>query len=224
MKYNLKEIKYSVLLTVLISVYSKAYSQKKNEFIIQLGYSQASQSLKQFNLFQTSYWMQNIHNAFGNVEYYRNINKSAIGAGIQIVEKGFRANYTIPTNNGIQMRQRYFFKFNYLEIPLTYRYTRKRLFFNIGILGSYLIKSAQGSSTEKRFSDGRIQYSAGTSYNPKVFKKYDVGVIARIGMKITDKLSGNFTFTRGFLRPYIYNSGELNYNEVFLVGLSYTIN
>jgi hypothetical protein len=212
-----------LLLIAYILIYSKAYSQQKNEFVIQLGYSQASQSLNQFNLFQTSYWAQNIHNAYGNVEYYKNIKKSAIGVGLQIVEKGFRADYTIPVG-GFQMRQRYFFKFNYLEIPLMYRYTHKRIFFNVGVLSSYLIKSAQGSSTEKRFNDGRIQYSAGTSYNPNVFKKFDLGLIARIGMKITNKLSGNFTFTRGFLRPYIYNSGELNYNEVFLVGLSYTIN
>lgn len=202
----------------------KMSAQKKNEFIVQLGYAQASQSLKQFNLFQTSYWRQNIHNAFGNVEYYRNIKKSAIGVGVQIVEKGFRADYTIPNTSGIQMRQRYFFKFNYLEVPLMYRYTHKRIFFNVGVICSYLIKSGQGSSTEKHFTDGRVQYSTGTSYNPKVFKKFDAGVIARIGMKINNRLSGNLTFTRGFLRPYIYNSGELNYNEVFLVGLSYTIN
>lgn len=224
MAYNLKQIQYLFLLILCIMGYFDMYSQQKNEFNIQLGYAQGSQSLKQFNLFQTSYWRQNIHNAYGNFEYYRNIKKSAVGVSIQLVEKGFRADYTIPTNSGIQMRQRYFFKFNYLEIPLMYRYTHKRIFFNVGVLGSYLIKSAQGSSTEKRFTDGRVQFTTGTSYNPKVFKKFDVGVIARVGMKITDKLSGNFTFTRGFLRPYIYNSGELNYNEVFLVGLSYTIN
>ncbi len=45
-----------------------------------------------------------------------------------------------------------------------------------------------------------------------------------LDIKQREKLAFNFSFTRGFLRPYIYNSGELNYNEVFLVGLSYKIN
>ena len=89
---------------------------------------------------------------------------------------------------------------------------------------SYLIKSAQGSSYERLYADGKIEYSAGTSYNPKVFNKFDVGLITRLGINIDNKLSFNFSFTRGFLRPYIFNSDELNYNEVFLVGLSYRIN
>ena len=201
------------------------HGQNKNEFRVQTGYAQASQSLSRLGIFQTSYWSQNIHNAFGNMEYYRNFNKkSAFGLGFQIVEKGFRADYTIKLPSYI-LHQRYFFKFDYLEIPIMYRYTYKGFFFNLGAMCSYLIKSAQGSSYERLFADGRrIDYSAGTSYNPKVFNKFDVGLIARLGMNIDDKLSFNFSFTRGFLRPYIFNSGELNYNEVFLVGLSYRIN
>lgn len=220
----MKKLKKIILLTFFINAQLMMCGQKKNEFLFQTGYSQASQSLNRLHMFQTSYWYQNMHNAFGNIEYYRNFNnKSALGLGIQIVEKGFKNDYTLQLS-GFKLRQRYFFKFNYLEIPIMYRFTYNRFYFNIGLIGSYLIKSAQGSSAEKTYSNGRVQYSAGTSYNPKVFKKFDIGIIARLGMKINNKLSFNFSFTRGFLRPYIYNSGELNYNEVFLVGLSYNIN
>lgn len=212
-----------LLVIAFLSAHFIICAQKKNEFLVQIGYSQASQSLNRLHIFQTSYWSQNIHNAYGNFEYYRNFKKSAIGVGIQIVEKGLRMDYTMHLS-GFDLRQRYFFKYDYIEIPLMYRFTHKEFFFNVGAIGSYLIKSAQGSSSERTYTDGRVQYSTGTSYNPKVFKKWDVGLIARLGWKVTDKLSFNFSFTRGFLRPYIYNSGELNYNEVFLVGLSYNIN
>lgn len=220
----MKKLKLLLLLTLFVSTHLITFGQKKNDFIIQLGYAQASQSLNRLHIFQTSYWSQNMHNAFGNIEYYRNFNKtSSLGLGIQIVEKGFKADYKLKLT-GFDLHQRYFFKFNYLEMPLMYRFTHKIFFFNIGVLGSYLIKSAQGSSFERIYPDGSVQYSAGTSYNPKVFKKWDVGIIARLGLNINKKLAFNFSFTRGFLRPYIYNSGELNYNEVFLVGLSYKIN
>jgi hypothetical protein len=223
MKFN--SIANNLILLILFCVLTfNIYGQKKNEFRVQTGYAQASQSLSRLGMFQTSYWSQNIHNAFGNIEYYRNFNEnSAFGLGFQIVEKGFRADYTLklPSYN---LHQRYFFKFDYLEIPIMYRYTYKGFFLNIGAICSYLIKSAQGSSYKRFYADGKTEYSAGTSYNPKVFNKFDVGLIARLGMNIDDKLSFNFSFTRGFLRPYIFNSGELNYNEVFLVGLSYKIN
>lgn len=214
---NMKKITIAVLLT--FSLHN--FSQNKNEFYIQLGYSQASQSPTTFNLFQTSFWNQNIHNAFASVEYYRNVGKlSFIGTGIQLVEKGFKNSYSINFPSYFSLK--YFFRLDYLEIPIMYRQKFKNILkhFSVsaGILNSYLIKSAQGSNTIFNNNEHK-----GTSYNPDVFNKYDVGFMLRLTWEINPNILFNFSFTRGFIRPYIYNSGELNYNEVFLIGLSYKI-
>ena len=104
--------KIKLLLTLFVSTHSIMCGQKKNDFIIQSGYAQASQSLNRLNIFQTSYWSQNIHNAFGNFEYYRNFDKSSsLGLGIQIVEKGFRNDY-VSKLPAYELHQRYFFKFS----------------------------------------------------------------------------------------------------------------
>jgi hypothetical protein len=213
-----------LIITLLLLWTVDSFAQKKNEFFIQGGYSQASQSVNAFNLFQTSYWRQNIHNGYFSTEYYRNINKqSSIGSGIQLVEKGFKISYDLYYSQ-YTLHQRYFFKLDYLELPIMFRHKIKSFILTAGLLNSYLLKSSQGSAFVRNYTNGKIQDSRGTSYNPDVFKKFDVGLILRAGWKVRDDIFFNFSFTRGFIRPYIYNSGELNYNEVFLVGLSYKIN
>lgn len=200
------------------------FSQNKNEYFIDAGYSQASQSPLSYSFFQTSYWRQNIHNGFFGIEYYRNINKkNAIGIGLQAVEKGFRIAYVVVSIPQYELDQRYFFKQNYFEMPIMYRYSTKRYFFSVGFLASYLVKSSQGSAFIRRYYNGGIQDSRNTSYNSAEFKKFDAGIIFRIGMELRKNLFATATFTRGFIRPYIYQSGELNYNEVFMFGLSYKL-
>ncbi len=224
---NMKHItqdKKVIFIIILLTMTLHTFSQSKNEFFIQGGYSQASQSVNAFNLFQTSFWVQNIHNGYFSTEYYRNINEqSSIGTGIQLVEKGFKNSYDISFPQ-YTLHQRYFFKLDYLEMPIIYRHKLKYFLFTTGILNSYLIKSAQGSAFIRDYANGKIQDSRGTSYNPNVFKKFDSGLIIRVAWEVRQNIFLNFSFTRGFIRPYIYNSGELNYNEVFLVGLSFKIN
>lgn len=219
-----RQHKIRLLITLLHVTTLQTFSQNRNEYYIQGGYSQAGQSVNVFNLFQTSFWRQNIHNGYFSTEYYRDINReSSVGTGIQLVEKGFKNSYDISFPQ-YTLHQRYFFKLDYIELPIMYRHKFKFFSFNIGVLNSYLIKSAQGSAFVRNYTNGKIQDSRGTSYNPDVFKKFDIGLILRIGWEVRQNTYFNFSFTRGFTRPYIYNSGELNYNEVFLVGLSYKIN
>lgn len=204
------------------------YSQRKNEFHLSLGYSQAAQTLNPF--INISNWNQNIKNVFGGVEYYHNFNsESALGIGLQTTEKGFKNSYSVEFP-GYTSTLDYFFRLNYIEMPVMYRHTFKKpfytrkIFFNIGGVGSYLIKSAQGNQTKKDYHDGRISYAKGSSYNPKVFKKVDVGLLARVGYEFYHNCNVHFTFTQSFLRPYIYNSGELNYQTCFFIGLTYNFN
>src|SRR6267378_2792012 len=108
-----RQHKIRLLIALLLVTDLQAFSQKKNEFYIQGGYSQASQSKSIFNLFQTSFWRQNIHNGYFSTEYYRNIKeKYSIGINAQLVEKGFKNSYTI-INQQLTLYQRYFTKFDY---------------------------------------------------------------------------------------------------------------
>lgn len=204
------------------------YSQRKNEFHLSLGYSQAAQTLKPF--INISNWDQNIKNGFGGFEYYYNFNPyNSIGIGLQEVEKGFKNSYTTESP-GYTSTLDYFFKFNYIEMPVMWRHTNKtkffekKLFYSLGVVGSYLIKSAVGNQTMNDYHDGRIMYLKGTSYQPKSFKKFDVGILVRVGTEFYNNCYFHITATQGFLRPYIYNSGELNYNTCFFVGLTYNFN
>ena len=220
-------MKTKILVILCLIFVLKTFSQSKNEFFIHVGYSQASQSPKAFSFYQTSYWRENIHNGFFGIEYYRAFNKKhAIGIGLQEVEKGFRIDYTFSTFfYGEDLK--YFFKQNYLEMPIMYRYTTmyrsKKYFFNIGVIASYLVKSSEGSAFIRNYSNGSIQNIRNTNYDPTEFRKFDAGVIARIGVELMKNLSATATFTRGFIRPYKFNSGELNYNEVFMFGLMYKL-
>jgi hypothetical protein len=220
---HFRQKKIILVITFLLLLTADNFAQNKNEFFIQEGYSQAGQSVNVFNLFQTSFWRQNIHNGYFSAEYYRDINeRSSIGCGIQLIEKGFKNSYYISFFQ-YTLYQRYFFKFDYVELPIMYRYKIKSFILTGGLLNSYLLKSSQGSAFVRYYTNGKIQDSRGTSYNPYVFKKFDLGLILKVGWKVKNNIFFNFSFTRGFIRPYIYNSGELNYNEVFLTGLSYKI-
>lgn len=76
---------------ILLTLSTQIFAQDKHAFYVQMGYSQASQSTSIFNVFETSFWRQNIHNAFYSIEYYRNLNElSSVGMGVQLVEKGFK--------------------------------------------------------------------------------------------------------------------------------------
>ncbi|HVA97576.1 MAG TPA: outer membrane beta-barrel protein [Bacteroidia bacterium] len=221
---QLRQNKISLLVTLLFLITSQVFAQNKNEFYIEVGYSQASQSPTIFNLFKTSFWRENIHNGYFSAEYYRNINaESAVGTGIQLVEKGFKNAYGISTPQ-LAIYQRYFFKLDYIEMPLVYRKKIASFFFNVGVLNSYLVKSAVGTASITKYANGKIQDFRGTSYEPNSFNKFDIGLIMRIDKEIRRNVFFTFSFMRGLIRPYIYNSGELNYNEVFLVGLKYKIN
>lgn len=208
------------------------FAQNKNEFNVQLGYSQACQV---GGTYPISNWKQNIHNGFVNLEYYRNINnKSAIGIGVQMVEKGFRNAYTLPEPT-YNYNVAYFFKMDYVEFPLMYRHTFKihdvsrhfimtgyrKFYFTTGAITSYLVKSGQGTHISNDYGNGKIQQNIGSSYTPLNYNKIDVGVMLRIGCEIRKNIILNFSYTQGLIKPYVYPSGELNYNGVFLVGLSY---
>ncbi len=221
---HITQNKKKMFIIIILTMTLQTFSQNKNEFYTQGGYSQASQSVNTFNLFQTSYWRNNIHNGYFSTEYYRNLSKtSAIGIGAQLVEKGFKNAYNTSTPQ-LTIYQKYFTKLDYIEMPLMYRQKIKFFFFNVGILNSYLLKSADGSASITQYTNGKTRDFRGTSYNPNSFKKFDSGLIIRVSLRVRENIFFNFSFTRGFIRPYIYNSGEINYNEVFLVGLSYKIN
>ena len=195
---------------------------QRNEWQIQIGYSQASQSKDIANIFQTSFWNQNIHSAFMGAEYYCNFDTSnAFGVGAQVVEKGFKNSYAMDYGTYVYDLQ-YFFKQTYFELPLLYRFKLWKFYsISVGGFGDFLVRTAQGSSWKRIYDNGAIQDYRSTSWNPNVFRRYDAGIMLRASAQLAKSLFGNFTFTRGFIRPYKYNSGEVNYNEVFMVGLSY---
>lgn len=214
-------VRVITLIAILVSLASFA---QRNEWQIQAGYSQASQSKEVVNIFQTSFWRQNIHNGFMNLEYYFNFDSSnAIGIGVQLVEKGFRNQYAIDFGTYVY-DLKYFFKQDYIELPLLYRFKLLKYYsISAGGFFNYLIKSAQGSSWTRTYISGAVQDYRGTSYNPNVFKKYDAGLVLRASAELRKNIYAHFTLTRGFIRPYVYKSGEVNYNEVFMVGLSYKL-
>jgi hypothetical protein len=216
-----KKIRILIILFLLFS--SKSYSQNKNELLIGGGYSQASQFLNKINLLQTSPWPQNIHNGYFAIEYYRNLDeKSSIGIGGQLVEKGFKNEYDI-VNSQLTLNQKYFTKLDYVEIPVMYRLKIKYVFISVGILNSYLLKSANGTISHSQYYLGNPQDFRGSSYNPDIYKKYDIGYVLRLSYEVRKNIQFNFSFTKGFIRPYIYNSGEVNFNEVLLFGFSYKL-
>lgn len=221
---KLHHMKNKLLLQLVLILFSiKLNCQSKNDFIVQLGYSQASQSPNAYNVFLTSYWDQNIHNGFFNFEYYRNLkNKNSIGVGVQIVEKGFQNNYTFQYPS-YDYNVRYTYSNNYIECLLSYRKSFKKFFFNTGVVFSYLLFSSKASSTKRTYPNGDVTEFRGSNIDTYSNKRYDVGVLLRFGYQIKNRINLNLTFTRGFIRPYIYPSGELNYNEVFMFGISYNL-
>lgn len=161
-----------VLIIILLTLSTQIFAQNKDAFYVQMGYSQASQSPSIFNVFETSFWRQNIHNVFCSIEYYRNLNElSSVGMGVQLVEKGFKNSYSVDFP-GSTYHLKYFFKLDYIELPIMYRQKFKNKLqsfsVNAGVVNSFLIKSAQGSASILNNFENR-----GTSFNPAVFNKFE---------------------------------------------------
>ncbi|HWY11829.1 MAG TPA: outer membrane beta-barrel protein [Bacteroidia bacterium] len=213
---------YRFFLLIFFTVsFSNSFCQKKNELNIIGGYSQAGQSSDQF---VTSYWRQNVHSAFIGLEYNYNITKkSAIGFGVEFVEKGFRQWYG-KNLWGTPYFTSYFYSYNYLELPLYYRYTFKKWYFKVGAYGAYMVSSAQGALHTFDNGNGVLSENRGVNDNLINVRRFDVGMVLGFGYKITPRLKAFGTFTRGFIRPYKYDSQELIFNECFMFGFSYTFN
>ena len=206
-----------IFLFVCTNVY---YSQsKKNEFCIHSGYSQAAQSGLQ-QTYHLSPWRNNIHNMFFVVEYYRCFQEASLGIGINYVEKGFKNDYTFnyPSYaNNIRL----FYSFNYIEVPLILRFKFKKLDYSFMAFYANLFYASQGAATKRIYPDGSTIESRGTSpATPHVFK-HDLGLGLRLAYLLRKDLKATASMTRGFVRPYKYPSGELNFNTVFMFGLSY---
>ncbi|MFA6925010.1 MAG: outer membrane beta-barrel protein [Bacteroidales bacterium] len=217
--------KITIYLILIFIFISSLCSQNKNELYIHLGYSQASQSPKIYSFYQTSYWRQNIHNEFVGAEYFRKIkNNSYIGIGFQIVEKGFKNKFKINLYNNLNIiveEINYYNKYEYLEFPFLYKCNIKNSFLCLGILNSILLNCMEGLGFTDTYTNGSIKEIKGTISRPELYRKFDIGMLARIGTQIKKDLFLDISFTRGFRRVFIYNSDELNYNEVFMVGLNY---
>jgi len=84
-----------------------------------------------------------------------------------------------------------------------------------------LFYASQGAASKRIYPDGSTIESRGTSpATPHVFK-HDLGLGFRLAYLLRKDLKVTTTVTRGFVRPYKYASGELNYNFAFMLGLSY---
>jgi len=217
-------MKTILVYTFLFYASLKLTCQSKNEYHLHLGYSQASQSPTLYNIFLTSYWDQNIHNGYINFEYFRNLkNNNAIGCGLQIVEKGFQNNYT-NVYSGYTYNVRYTYSNNYIECPLIYRKTYNQFFISTGCVLSYLLSSSKSSATKKSLSTGPFSEYRGSNIDTHSNNRIDIGFLLRVGYKLKNNFYINLSMVRGFIRPYKYPSGELNFNEVFMFGFSYNLN
>jgi hypothetical protein len=192
---------------------------KKNEFCVHTGYSQAAQSGLQQTYF-LSPWRNNIHNMFFGIEYYRCFEEASLGIAVNYVEKGFKNDYTFnyPSySNNIRL----FYSFNYIEVPLILRFKFRKLDYSFMAFYANLFYASQGSATTRLYPDGTTIESRGTSPATLHVYKHDIGLGLRLAYLLRKDLKATATMTRGFVRPYKYASGELNFNMVFMFGLSY---
>jgi hypothetical protein len=193
-------------------------------FSINSGLSISSQSYSKFTF-------GNVHQGKGtkilspfiNIQYAIPIKNFSILFGAQVIEKGFSFSYISKRYGDLQFDLDYQILLNYIEMPLGVSYKfDDRLIFQIGTITSYLLEANYRYKEVRRtFNTPTIFVSNYSQKQYDRFKNWDFGLNFGLSSKIINGLYLDLSVQRHFVNADNWNTTDIMFNEVYLVGLRY---
>jgi hypothetical protein len=208
------------LILIIISYLASHAQSSWANFAFDIGYSQSAQMKKAYSFDNITYWNQNIQSAYFGFDYSDTLSKHwGWQAGLRFTQRGFKTKYTNRLDT-LTVYTSYQYNLNYIDIPLNINYKIGKIFsIKLGAVPSFLLNS------NFRFSQIQETPALYSNYKYAVasdrFKTFDIGINLGFDIRINRYFDFEFNATRGLIKPDKWNGNEINYQQMFLVGLRY---
>ncbi len=213
-------MKHTWFILAVITCLNTSAQKCLDNFSFRTGYSQAAQMKEQVGFKNITYWRNNIHSVYFGMDYSHPLTKKwYCSLGFQFCQKGFKTKYQAGDGT-IHFDVKYQFILNYVELPLMFSYKIDQTKINVGLVSSYLINDSYRFTETDQAPNYYSSFKYATE-TPHRFKHFDIGINLGLTKTINQHFDIEFNYQRGFIKPDQWMTGEINYQQTFLLGIKY---
>lgn len=209
---------------ILILLTQTCFSQEVlNRFSVKTGYSISVTQWGVSPFAEIRRWDRSIGCVFFNLQYSQPIKKNELNIGLQLIEKGFRTQYSFAFPNS-STNAAYQIRLNYIELPVNYVHRIGKYNIIFGAVLSYLYENNyRFEETDVNIGNPTIVFASNYSYteNWNRYNKWDFGVNIGMSYRLHKNFDAEFTIQKHFIDVDTWQQRDLDCNLSFLLGLRY---